>query len=299
MKNIGLLTQKEYVAPKQPSPYVKNILLEDDLIIKAFKGYPIQLQRINWDNQQVNWNDLDVLIFRTTWDYFHRFHEFWAWLEKVKTQVKLINDFSLIQWNIHKFYLRSLNELGITIPPTLFIEKENDYSLDQWVQKSNWEKCILKPAISGSARHTYLLEGQPSKEVSAIYDRLKGEEDLLLQEYQPSIRTKGEASLMLYNGNYSHAILKRAKQGDFRVQDDFGGTVHDFQPTPEDIRFAEAVVAACPSLPVYARVDIFWNEEGKTMLGEVELIEPEMWFRTDEKSATRFASAILEKLYTL
>lgn len=296
MKNIGLLTQKEYVAPKQPNPYVKNILLEDDLIIKEFREYPVQLQRINWDNQQVNWKDFDALIFRTTWDYFHRFQEFWAWLEKVRTEVELINDFSLIKWNIHKFYLRSLKEQGITIPPTLFLQKEIDDSLDQLVKNSHWEKCILKPAISGSARHTYLIEGQPSKEVSAIYNRLIKEEDLLLQEYQPSIQTKGEASLMLYNGNYSHAILKRAKEGDFRVQDDFGGTVHDFQPSMEDIRFAEAVVEVCPSLPVYARVDIFWNEEGKTMLGELELIEPEMWFRTDARSAARYASAIMRKL---
>ena len=27
------------------------------------------------------------------------------------------------------------------------------------------------------------------------------------------------------NGIYTHAVLKKAKSGDFRVQDDFGGSV--------------------------------------------------------------------------
>ena len=45
----------------------------------------------------------------------------------------------------------------------------------------------------------------------------------MLQEYQNKITTKGEVAFMIFGGKYSHAVLKKAKPGDFRVQDDFGG----------------------------------------------------------------------------
>jgi hypothetical protein len=115
---------------------------------------------------------------------------------------------------------------------------------------------------------------------------------MILQEYQKQITTKGEISLMLFGGEYSHAVLKKAKPGDFRVQDDFGGTVHAYMPSDQAIRFAENALAQCPELPIYARVDLFWNNEDDLVLGELELIEPELWFREAAQSAELCALAI-------
>ena len=80
--------------------------------------------------------------------------------------------------------------------------------------------------------------------------------------------------------------------GDFRVQDDFGGTVHPYHASAEEIRYAEEVIKASPYNPVYARVDALWDNSGELALAELELIEPELWFREDEHSASRFASAL-------
>ena len=99
--------------------------------------------------------------------------------------------------------------------------------------------------------------------------------------------------MMVFGGKYSHTILKRAKQGEFKVQDDFGGTVHDYISTQDEINFAEACVAACKEQPVYARVDCMWDEDGALCLSELEMIEPELWFRNDEKSPKRMAEAIM------
>jgi len=54
-----------------------------------------------------------------------------------------------------------------------------------------------------------------------------------------------------------------AKPGDFRVQDNFGGSVYVYQPTPLEVEFAQMVVNACPELPIYARVDIFTDNNGE------------------------------------
>ena len=115
---------------------------------------------------------------------------------------------------------------------------------------------------------------------------------MLLQEFKNNILTKGEVAFMLFGGRYSHAILKKAKQGDYRVQDDFGGTVHDYTPTAVEIAFDEKTVAACSPVPVYARVDVIWDNENQLCVSELELIEPELWFRTCSGAADLFAEEV-------
>jgi len=103
-------------------------------------------------------------------------------------------------------------------------------------------------------------------------------------------------SYMVFNGQFTHAILKKAKAGDFRVQDDFGGTVHDYKASTEEITFAEQAVRACPEMPLYARVDGFIDNEGQLAIAELELVEPELWFRNHPKAAEILAEGIKNKL---
>ncbi len=121
----------------------------------------------------------------------------------------------------------------------------------------------------------------------------------MLQPFQHRIVTEGEISMMVFNGQFTHAILKQAKAGDFRVQDDFGGSVHDYIPTQKEIEFAEQAVQCCPELPLYARVDIFTDNEGNLAVSELELIEPELWFRNHPEAAHVLAKATKEKLTLL
>ena len=114
----------------------------------------------------------------------------------------------------------------------------------------------------------------------------------MLQPFQYDIINKGEVAFMLMNGIFTHAVLKKSKPGDFRVQDDFGGTLHDYTPTSEEIAFAEKAVAACSEKPLYARVDIINDNNGQLAVMELEIIEPELWFRRNPLSANFLASAI-------
>ena len=75
--------------------------------------------------------------------------------------------------------------------------------------------------------------------------------------------------------------------------DDFGGTVHHYHPTPAEITFAEEVVARCGYLPVYARVDAIWDNAGRMAVSELELIEPELWFRFHPGAANQLAEVIV------
>ena len=115
---------------------------------------------------------------------------------------------------------------------------------------------------------------------------------MIIQVFQDSVVTVGEVSLMIIDGKYSHAVLKRVKRGDFRVQDDFGGSVVLYQPSQKEISFANNVITTLPFKPLYGRVDIVLDNTGHIALSELELIEPEMWFRLNHNSSIKMARAI-------
>ena len=294
--DVVILTQKKFYQPNDPDWYIKQVLKEDLLIQNAFEKRGYKVIRTYWDNEKFNFSSSKTILFRSIWDYFHRFNEFSKWLKKVENQTKLINPSELIFWNIDKHYLQDLFEQGVNIPNTLFIAKGDKRSLKQIHIDTGWKHTVLKPTVSGAGRHTYKLSPDYIEKHEVIYRQLIIKEDMMLQEYQKNITVKGEAAFIIFNGKYCHSILKKAKPGDYRVQDDFGGTVHKYDPSDEEIKFAEEVVASCNPLPIYARVDVIWDNNNNPAVIELELIEPELWFRYSPKAAELLADSIIKVL---
>ncbi|MBX2945780.1 MAG: hypothetical protein KF725_08090 [Cyclobacteriaceae bacterium] len=292
MVDITLLTDARYVNPVNPDWYKQNILDDDKRVRDALEKRGLTVARTNWDNPAYDWSQTHFAVFRTTWDYFDRFQEFSTWLDRISKQTKLINPLPLVRWNIDKHYLHDLELHGIRIPPTVFIKPRTSKSLTEIVEQTGWTDCILKPAISGAARHTYRLNASTLTDHEMIFRKLITHESMLIQEFQKPVLEKGEVAYMLFGGKYSHAVLKKAKPGDFRVQDDFGGTVHEYIPTQKEIEFAERAVAYCNPAPAYARVDAIWDNHGQLCVSELELIEPELWFRKHPPAAEMFAEVL-------
>ncbi|SNR15372.1 ATP-grasp domain-containing protein [Tenacibaculum jejuense] len=290
--DIVILSERRYVNPKIVDNYTKNVLLEDDLVQKALEKEGLKVTRLSWDNPDFNWSNTKYVLFRTTWDYFDRFTEFSAWLKTIRQQTKLINSEAIIRWNLDKHYLLDLQKKGIHICESYFIEKGESNSLQEIAAKHNLENFVIKPCISGAGRHTYKITSETIAEYENTFQKLIAEEAFIVQPFQKNIVEKGEISLIIINGKFTHAVLKIAKPGDFRVQDDFGGTVHDYKPTSQEIAFAEKAVLACNELPVYARVDIFTDNDNKLAIAELELIEPELWFRNHPEAAIQLSQTI-------
>ena len=292
--DIVILTDSRYEKPKKTDWYIDQVLLEDSLVQKSLEAKGLNVIRKDWACPNFNWESTQYAIFRTTWDYFDRFEEFFTWFEKTKKIVQFINIPEIIYWNLDKHYLQDLEKMGLNIPPTHYIEKGEQQSLQNLFEKTKWQKAILKPAIAGAARETFLIDINDFKKFEGDFQRLITKEAMLFQEFQHQIQSKGEMSLMMIGGKYTHAVLKKAKSGDFRVQDDFGGTVETYRANQDEIAFAKIAIAACPQLPVYARVDIFHDNNNQLALGELELIEPELWFRNYPKAAKNFALSVIE-----
>ncbi|WP_435622491.1 ATP-grasp domain-containing protein [Flagellimonas sp.] len=300
--DVVLLTDSRYLTPKEDNIYVSNVIWEDQLVMDALQNEGLSVVRKSWDDQKFDWGTCRFALFRATWDYFDRFNEFFEWFQKTKEKTRFINSTTLIQWNIDKHYLQNLEVKGINIPATLFIEKASNLTLKEAIQKAkdqlsfSKDELILKPCVAGGARHTYKFKISKAQELESTFQELIAEEAMMLQEFQVNIVSEGEMSLMLFEGKYSHAVLKIAKPGDFRVQDDYGGSVHNYEPSTEEIEFAKKVVEACPELPTYARVDIFKDNHGKWALAELEIFEPELWFRNRPDAASVLAHIIKSKV---
>ena len=292
MTDITLLTCRAYYKPDNITPYIQNILLEQELLKSAFESQGLKVDITYWDNPSYEWQQTKSVLFRTVWDYFERFDEFWDWLEQVKTKTRLINSYELIKWNIDKHYLRDLKNNGIQVVPTYFADRGNNISLQEIANLNDWKHIVIKPAISASAFNTYKIINDEIEQKEQLFHELLQTHDMLVQPFFPTISELGEASLMVFGGKFTHAILKKAKTGDFRVQDDFGGTVHDYNPTQEEIKFAEKVFQSCTSLPIYGRVDIVWDSNKHIYLSELEIIEPELWIRNRPESANKIAEAV-------
>jgi glutathione synthase/RimK-type ligase-like ATP-grasp enzyme len=293
MFDVVILTEHRYIKPKKTDWYIDQVLLEDRLLQTALEKKGLSVIKKDWADKHFDWTTTKYAIFRTTWDYFERFNEFFTWLKNTKNKTTFINSLEIINWNIDKHYLQDLAKNNINIAPTLFIEKGDTITLAQLFEKTNWKEVVIKPAISGAARHTYRVNHNNYKEHENIFQELIKVESMLFQSFLKNITLLGEISLIMIGGKYTHSVKKTAKKGDFRVQDDHGGTVEKYQPTIEEIIFAENCLKASPFNPVYARVDLVYDNNNILSLSELELIEPELWFRNNPTSANLLAEEVI------
>ena len=297
--DVVLLTDSRYVNPNKIDPYIENVLKEDGLVIDGLEKLNLRTIKKDWNDTNFNWSSTKSAIFRSTWDYFDQFSNFRNWLELVKKQCYLINPYGQINWNLDKHYLLDLQKLDLPIVESVFVSKKTQLNLETISKSKNWKDIVIKPTISGAARHTYHLKNDEIKKFQDKWISLTNNEDFMVQEFQKNILSSGEIAVMLFGGEYSHSVLKKAKKGDFRVQDDFGGSVEKINPSLEIIELAEKTVKSLKTLPLYARVDIIFDNVNNPVISELELIEPELWFRFKEESAYKLAEIVKDFLNKL
>jgi len=304
--DIALLTDHRYTATRADKGdwYLANILRDDVLLQEALADLGISSVRVNWADADIDWSAFSCAVFRTTWDYFERISEFLSWLGNIENDTLLCNEAALIRWNLDKHYMADLEKQDIPIVPTRFLDPGSDMTLSDMIDETGWHDAILKPCISGAARHTYRIDQTNADRIQSELQPLLNTESFIVQPFLPDVLHAGEDTLVLIDGKYTHAVTKKPKPGDFRVQDDHGGTVHHCSPDREQIELAEQTIAACQTacgsfsrtvslpVPVYGRVDMVRDLQGDWRVMELELIEPELWLRNHPPAARALAHAI-------
>lgn len=271
---------------------LEDFFIYDDLVKPHLQELGWQVDDVCWRNQHVNYNDYDLIIVRSTWDYQAHPQAFLTTLKQIEaSSAQLHNSFSLMQWNFSKDYLKDLAQKGVPILPTIWLDEFDASEVQKAFSHFQAAQIIIKPLVSANADFTYRLSEEDLLfQQQGIKDALLGRK-IMVQKFEKSIIEQGECSLFYFSGDYSHAINKMPAKGDFRVQEEHGGQLVSVTPTNTMFELAEKTLQALPEIPLYARIDILDTALGLAII-EVELIEPSLYFNMDEDSALRFAKAV-------
>ena len=268
---------------------------DDEPLAAALHAQGVTVTPIPWTEiDRFALDDAPPVVLRSTWDYHRSPAVFWSWLTAVGDSGRTVwNTPAIARSNIDKVYLEQLETRGVAIPKTRWLDRPDQATVRQVLADEEWDRAVLKPRIAATAYGTFLVTRESElSDGDLAPTRSSG---ALLQEFVPEIESHGEISAVYCDGVFSHAVSKRARAGDYRVQQDFGGSVEPMTPSPELLSFTDRVMSTVNGPTLYARVDVVESSRGPLLM-ELELIEPELYFRYVPTAATTFANAILRRL---
>jgi len=271
----------------------------DKLLIEPMRKIGWKAEEISWRNENVNWNDYDSVIVRSTWDYQNDSEKFISVLEKIYGVSHLENDLDLMKWNMNKNYLFDLEQKGIKIVDTIWEKNFNTKLAHEYFEKLDTDEIIIKPNISANADNTFRLTIEKLNQNLKLLEKIFAVREFMVQPFLKSIIDEGEYSLFFFNGMFSHSVLKKPKENDFRVQEEHGGNIQPFKVSSELILIAENIIKKLSTIPLYGRVDLVRTKENKFALIELELIEPSLYLNKDTQAPVKFVKAFEERITNL
>ncbi len=247
-----------------------------------------------WSDNSINWKHFDVIVLRSTWDYCEHLSDFLKWAKSVESHSLLLNSSQTLSWNHEKKYLLELAEKNISVVPTKIFSSSE--SKDPFDLLKLYPQIVLKPEVSASAKNTFKVQSE--EQVRSAVKSITAHSRVIAQPFISSVAKEGEVSLVFVydkSWSYSHAVQKIPKANDFRVQSEHGGSVQDFIPSVELINFSYQALSCVPGRCLLARVDIvnWWQQP---LIMEIELIEPELFFRCSKKGTQKVVQAIENSL---
>jgi len=263
-----------------------------DVEANALKSAGAEVEPVSWTEAD-DLSGFDLVLPLVAWGYHLDYDRWLAFLDRMEQAgVPLLNPPSLLRWNGDKAYLAELGDAGVPTVPTLAVESCGDADLDQARRLFGSEWLVIKPPISASATGTHRIGANDDLPADS-----RGK-PMIVQPLIEEIARTGEFSLMLFDGEFSHAVVKRPKSGDFRVQPHLGGVTLPSPAPPGAIELAKQALAAAPAKATYARVDIVPDDEGTLRIMELELIEPALFLDHAADGGAAFVRSILSAVRT-
>ena len=268
-----------------------GITSDDRLAAEACVARGMEVSACAWDDPGVTWGAFDRVVLRSTWNYHLAPEAFDAWLQDVAEEdLSVLNPVPVVRWNARKDYLLELAAGGVSVVPTRILAPGEDPTPERWTAEFGTPEVVVKPAVGASAHGVVRIRLDAPGTAERLRTAAAGG-PVLIQPFRGEVRDRGEWSAIFLDGEYSHAVLKRPAEGDFRVQEELGG--HSVPgEAPEAIReLGRAALARAPGRTLYARVDAVAGHDGAQLM-ELELIEPALYFGTDAGAPARFATGL-------
>lgn len=290
---IYIASSEKHVGKIQEDVYIRDAYRD-----KGFSCEIVTLKNIVKISQP-----FDVVILKSIWGYHLHYKEFLKQVSMLrKKNIKLINNYDFIFWNIDKYkYLYELKHMN-TVPTALLSLKntkkvsEIRNKILQINKKFNTNTLVIKPRISESGYLTFKYD--KTKDNRSIIALLKQNKELnfIAQPYRSNIST-GELSIVIINGVSLYGIKR------------FPG-IFSKKLDPIYIRFTSLpdvikkevdklkifLLERFSALPNICRVDFLKLNTGYEIL-EVELIDPDLFFRYIPDAMRKKATSMIYKSF--
>jgi glutathione synthase/RimK-type ligase-like ATP-grasp enzyme len=268
---------------------------EDEKLLRFLQEKGLDISFVVWNAPEVNWQQYDVAIIKSPWDYHDQIAAFYTWLKATaQSGVRLLNPVDMMIWNSNKKYLIEIADAGLPVIPSRLIKQGESPDWSEFFTLWNTDKIVVKPCVSAGAKNTILLKREEIATKREELTTLLQAEDFLAQPYLDEIE-EGEWSFVFFGGQFSHVLLKTPKPGDFRVQHYHGGTFSQAATTDTYIDRAKAYVDRFGAGSLYVRVDGVMKEN-EFYLMELEMIEPYLYLSTADNGYENYYRALTAML---
>lgn len=266
---------------------------DDASLLPLLRARGVGVAPAVWTDPAAGWASSDLVVVRSTWDYYPRRPAFLAWAAGLP---RVLNGADVLAWNTDKSYLRELAAAGLPVVPTTWVEPDTPY-------EAPLVEHVVKPAVSGGAKDT--ARYRPGDEAAAhahVAALQAAGRRVLVQPYLAGVDEAGETGLLFLDDRFSHAIRKGPilRVGGGLVEGLYAEeTIEARAPSEAERELAESVLDALP-FPrgdlLYARVDLVPGADARPVLLELELTEPSLFLRTAPGAVERFADAIAARV---
>lgn len=269
-----------------------DFVIDDEHAIQPLSELGWLVSTVSWRQTLRPWSDFDIVIIRSTWDYWNDVPAFLDTLERINRETRLANRMELVYWNLAKTYMRDLQKKGIGIVPTLWADSLNANFFANYQDQLGVNEIVVKPVVGANGQDAFRVSpGDTPERLESIASRFR-KRDCMIQPFMPNIINEGEYSLFFFGGQYSHAILKIPAKSEFRSQEEHGAEIRSITPEEKLLLRARQAMATLTPAPLYARIDFIRDAVDDFLVMELELIEPSLYLRMDEQAPGRFAAAI-------
>ena len=79
----------------------------DALMVQPLQELGVEVTPVPWQSKDIQWNGFDMVVIRSTWDYYNNTESFLNWVQELEAaHVVMLNPAQVIRWNIDKAYLK-------------------------------------------------------------------------------------------------------------------------------------------------------------------------------------------------
>jgi hypothetical protein len=262
---------------------------DQSLLMQALAGAGVEATILAWDDPDAPFAAFDLVVVRSTWNYFEQVEAFVAWAARVAEQTRLLNPAPVVAWNARKTYLAELEKRGVAVVPTVFVPRGRPPRLEALLEERGWDAVVIKPVVSAGSFRTERFDRATVAAGQAFLAGLAADRGAMVQRWMPSVETHGERSLVWIDGEFTHAIRKSPR---------FAGGFEQVTEVPvadDERAFATRTLAPLADQLLYARVDLVRDGEDGLCLMELELIEPSLFFRQSPVALARFVAALARR----